>query len=108
MVALLSAPVGVHPLCRADDSVVTDLGEFRLHLGSTFALLADLEFQDLTGLLGAVSGRGALPPQEARGDAAPLCVLREKGRERAGIASIQRFGCCTKLIDHAPRSMPDP
>ena len=35
------------------------------------------------------------------GDTPPLRVFCEERGERAGISSIQRFGCRTKLIDHA-------
>jgi hypothetical protein len=103
--ALVASSIRFQPLGRADDLVGADLGELRLNLDPALAPLLDLERQDLTGLLGAVSGGRSLPPEMAVRDATPLVLLSDQRRERLGITPIQRFGCSAKLIDH-PSSMP--
>lgn len=60
--AFVAAPVRAEPVGRADDHVVADAGELRLHLDAAVAALPDLEGQDLTGLVGAASRRRVLPP----------------------------------------------
>ena len=81
------------------------VGELRLDLDPAAASLFDLEGQDLTGLVRAVSDGRLFPPQMAVRDAAPLCVLCEQCRERFRVALAKRFGCGAKLVDHRP-SMP--
>jgi hypothetical protein len=53
--ALVPSAVGGEPLRRADDLVVSDLPELRLHLKAVLAAFLDLELQDRTGLVGAAS-----------------------------------------------------
>ena len=101
MEALLSAAVGAKPLRRADDRVGADLLELRLYLDPTFTAFLNLEAQDLTGLVRAASRGCPLPPQVAVRDATPFRVLCKQRGERLRIALIERFGCRTKLIDHA-------
>ena len=74
--AFVAPAIGSKPLRRADD-LVADLGELRLHGDPSLAPLVDLKVQDLTGLIGTVSNRCALPPQMAVRDAAPLIVFRD-------------------------------
>ena len=105
LVALLAAAVGAEPLGGADDLVVADLGEFGLDGDAVLAAFADLEGQDLTGLVRAVSGRRALPPQVAVRDAAPLALLGDQGGEWFRVALVERCRCGAKLVDHA-RIMP--
>ena len=96
----LAATIGTEPLRRADDHVVADLAELRLHLDTAPGALADLEGQDLTGLVGAVSGGCALPPQMAVRDAAPRALVADAVSERPRVASVECFGRGAKLIDH--------
>lgn len=100
LVALVSSSFGIGPPGRADDLVIADLGELRLHLDPSRAPFLDLELQDLTGLVRAVSRGCVFPPQMAVGDAAPFCVSGEQERERCRIAAIESFGRSAKLIDH--------
>src|SRR5260370_36956562 len=74
----------------------------RLHLDPAAAALLDLEGQDLTGLVRAVSDGRLFPPQVAVRDAAPLRMLCEQCRERFGVALAERFGRGAKLVDHRP------
>jgi hypothetical protein len=62
LVALVTDSVGARPLRRADDLVVANIRERGLHLDSLLAALLDLELENLTGPVGAVSCRCALPP----------------------------------------------
>lgn len=82
--------------------MLVDLDELRLDLDPSLAPLPNLEPQDLTGLVGAVSDRRLLPPQEPVRDAAPLGFLGEQRREGLRVAAIERFGCRAQLIDHVP------
>jgi hypothetical protein len=102
LIALVSSPVGACPVCRADDRLVADLRELGLHFEPLPAPLLDLELEDLTGLARAVSGRGALPPEEPARDAAPLGIFSEEGGEGFRVASIERLGCRPKPVDHRP------
>ena len=60
--ALPASTVIAQPARGADDLVVADLREVGLDPDSPPAALPDLELQDLTGLVGAVSDRGLLHP----------------------------------------------
>ena len=95
------AAVGAEPLGGADDLVVADLGEFGLDGDAALAAFADLEGQDLTGLVRAVSGRRALPPQVPVRDTAPLAFLRDQSGEWLRVALVERCRCGAKLVDHA-------
>jgi hypothetical protein len=75
--AFVARSVGGEPMGRADD-LVSELGELGLDFDAPLAALGDLESQDLTGLVGAMSGRGALPPEVAVRDAAPLVLLGDQ------------------------------
>src|SRR5262249_43780443 len=86
----------------ADDLVVAHDGVFRVD-GDPSAALRHLELQDLTGLVGASSGRRVLPPEEAVRDAAPFRILSEERRERFRVATVERIGCGAKLVDHHPK-----
>src|SRR5581483_11772142 len=86
--ALPPCAVLPHPRRRADDPVVSDPRELRLDLERSASLLQP-EAQDLTGLVGAASGRGALPPQAAVGNAAPLAVVCDQGCERFRVAPVE-------------------
>lgn len=66
------------------------------------AALLDLELQDLTGFVRAMTGRSVLPPQVPVRDAAPLVLVSDQRSEGLGITLIERFGGCSKLIDHGP------
>jgi hypothetical protein len=99
--ALLARARLVHPSGGADDDVVAGSGELRLDVDSTVSSFADLEGQDLTGLVGAVSGRRAFPPKAAVWDAAPLALVRDELGERSGVASVERIRCCSELVDHS-------
>src|SRR5262249_23536938 len=101
LVALSPATAFVRPHGRADDRVLPDLREVGSNVDPPPAALSDLEFQDLTGLVGASSGRGSSPPEVALRDPSPLCVLREQCCERLRVSTIQRFGRRTKLLEHA-------
>ncbi len=57
------------------DHLVADSGELGPDVDSPVAAFADLEGQDLTGLVGAVSGRCAFPPEVAMRDAAPIALI---------------------------------
>jgi len=96
---LLTSPVLAGPVRGADDPVA-NLDEFRLDLGRASASFADLELENLTGLVRAASGRCALPPEVPVRDAAPLGVLREQRCERSRITVPERLGSRTKLVDH--------
>jgi len=96
--AFVATSVGGEPLGRADD-LVSELGELGLDFDAPLAL-GDLELQDLTGLVGAVSGRGALPPEVAVRDAAPLVLLSDQRGERFRISVVEGFGGCAETIDH--------
>ena len=61
LVALLAAAAGAEPVGGADDLVVADLGELGLDGDPALAAFADLEGQDLTGLVGVDSGGRPLP-----------------------------------------------
>jgi len=61
--ALVPSSIRSQPPGPADDPVVVDLGELGPDLDARFAVLLDLELQDLTGPVGAVTGGSALPPQ---------------------------------------------
>jgi hypothetical protein len=98
--ALLPPAALVHPLGRADDHVVANACEVGPDVESTVAALADLGGQDLTGLVWAVSGRCALPPQVAVRDAAPLALVCDQLRERSGVASVERIRRDSELVDH--------
>ena len=98
--ALLRSAVGCEPAGRADDDIVADLLELRLDGDPPVASLLDLESQDLTGLVGAASGWGALPPEMTVRHAAPLGVLCEERGERFGVAAIERLRSPSKLLEH--------
>lgn len=94
-----TAAASDEPLRRADD-LVADLRELGLHLDPLLASLLDLELENLTGLIGAVSGRCAFPPQMTVRDTAPLRILCEQRGKRLRVTAIECFGCRTKLVDH--------
>jgi hypothetical protein len=98
--ALPRLAVGCEPAGRSDDDVVADLLELRLDCDSPVASLFDLESQDLTGLVGAVSRWGALPPEMTVRHAAPLGVFCEERGERFGVAAIERLRSLSKLLEH--------
>jgi hypothetical protein len=75
--AFVAASVGGEPLGRADD-LVSELGELGLDFDTPFAALGDLELQDLTGLVGAVSGGRALPPEVTVRETAPFVLLGDQ------------------------------
>jgi hypothetical protein len=102
---LLASSIGSEPLGRADDLVGADLSEPGLNLDASLAALLDLELQDLTGLVGAASGRRLLPPEVAMRNAAPLVLVSDQRRERLWVTPVERFGCSSQLIDHRS-SMP--
>jgi hypothetical protein len=87
--------VGILQLRRADDLVVADAGKRQILDCPSVASV-----QDLTGLVWAASGGCVLPPEVALRWPAPLGFFREKGHERLGVATVQRVGCCPKLVDH--------
>jgi hypothetical protein len=95
---LPSAVLG-RPLGRTDD-LVADLRELGLNVDPLSAAFADLKFEDLTGLVGAVSGGRALPPEVTVGDSPPLGTFREQRRKGDWVALVKRLGCRTKLVDH--------
>ena len=99
LIPLDSGTTSLEPVGRADD-LLADLRELGLHLDAPLASLLDLKLENLTGLVRAVSGWRAFPPQMSVRDTAPLRVLREEGGERLGVAPIECFGCRAKLIDH--------
>src|SRR6266516_2006887 len=103
--AFLAAPVRAEPLRRADDHVIADPGELGLHLDSAVAARAGLGGQDLTGLVGAVSGGRAFPPQVTVRAASPLAFVCDQVGERAGVASVEGFRRGAELVDH-DRIMP--
>lgn len=103
--ALLPRAGLVHPQRGADDHVVADSGEFGLHVDSPGAAFVDLEGQDLTGLVGPVSGRRPLPPQMATGDAAPFALVGDQLGERSRVASVEGIRRRPELVDH-DRIMP--
>lgn len=62
--AFVATSVGSEPLGRADD-LVAHLRELRLNIDAALSAFCDLESQDLTGLVGPMSGGCALPPKAA-------------------------------------------
>lgn len=99
---LVLGSVRVTPGGRADQLVVADHRELGFDREAGPAVLGDLERQDLTGLVGAVSGGRVLPPQVTVRDAAPFGVVGEERGEGAGIAAVERVGRCAQLVDHEP------
>lgn len=97
---LLFSTVGCEPAGRPDDHVVADPFELRLDGDSSHARLLDLESQDLTGLVGAASRWGALPPEMTVGYAAPFRVFCEERGKRFGVAAIERLRSLSKLLEH--------
>ena len=98
LVALLPTPLGIEPLRRADDAVA-DLLELRLNLEPPPT--AELEPQDLAGLVRPVSGRRVLPPEVAVRDAPPLALVGDQRDERPRIPTAERLGGRTQVIDHS-------
>jgi len=103
--ALMASSIRSEPLGRADDLVVADPGELGLNLDPALAALLDLELQDLTGLVHAVTSGSVLPPEVPVRNATPLVLVSDQRSEGLGVTLIERFGCCSKLIDHGS-SMP--
>jgi len=97
--ALLTAAVGCEPAGRADD-LVADLGELRRNHDLPFAALAELELQDLPGLVRAVSRRSLLPPQMSPRDAAPLVPLGDQRDKGLWVTPTERLGSDAQLVDH--------
>ena len=97
--AFLATAIGSLPLGRADD-LVAELRELGLNHDPLPAALCDLGLQDLTGLLGTMSSRRALPPEVAVRDAAPLILVCDQRRERIGVTLVERFGGRAKTVDH--------
>lgn len=97
--AFVATSVGGEPLGRADD-LVAYLCELGLDFDASLAALGDLEHQDLTGLVGAVSGWGVLPPEVAVREAAPLVVVGDQRRERFRVSVVEGFGGCAEAVDH--------
>ena len=62
--------------------------------------MLDTGFENLTGLIGAVSRGSVLPPQEAARNASPVHVVVHQGNERRRIAIVERVRCFAKTIDH--------
>jgi len=104
--ALVPAAVGAKPLRRTDD-LVPDLREVGLDVEPPLASPLNLERQDRTGLVWAVSDRRPLPPQTATRHAPPLCRGCDQRRERLRITPIERLRSQAKPVDHAA-SMPGP
>src|SRR5258708_30484849 len=100
LVALLLLTVGAEPAGRAYDLVLAHQGEIRLDVEPRSASFLDLERQDLTGLLWASSGGGALPPEMTMREPAPLRTVSEQGSERLRVAVIESRRRRTKLINH--------
>jgi hypothetical protein len=98
--------VGTGPACRPDDLVVADLCEFRVKVARVPAALLDQGLEDLTGLVGAVSGGRVFPPQMPVRDTAPLRVLCKQRRERVRVTAAECFGCPTKLVNHLSPPFP--
>jgi hypothetical protein len=62
--------------------------------------MLDTGFENLTGLIGAVSRGCALPPEEAARNAPPVHVVVHQGHERRWVASVERVRCLAKAVDH--------
>ena len=90
---------------RADQLVVASPRKRRVELEAVGTSLPDPVRQDLTGLVGAASGRRVLPPQEAVRHAAPFRVFGEQGRERLGITFVESLDCLPKPVDHRSSTM---
>ena len=97
--AFVASSVGREPLGRGDD-LVAYLHELGLNFDAPLSAFCDLELQDLTGHVGAVSGRCVLPPEMAVRDAAPLVVVRDQRRERFRVTVVEGFGGCAETVDH--------
>src|SRR5581483_6040903 len=89
--ALPAAPVRAEPGRGGEDRVLVEPAEGRLDLDRAPATFVNLEAQDLTGLVGPVSGRRLVPPQSTARDAPPLAVSCDQRDERLGITAIERL-----------------
>ena len=99
LIPLDSRAIGNEPV-RGSDDLVADLRELWLHLDPSLAPLLDLKLENLTGLVGAVSGGCVFPPQMTARDTTPLRVLCEQRSKRFRVTAVECFGCRTKLVDH--------
>lgn len=102
LVALLAAAVSAEPVGGADDLLVADESKSRLGDDRALGPLADLESQDLTGLVRSVSGRCPFPPQMPMRHATPLAFVGDQRSEGFGVALVESFRCGVQLVDHAP------
>src|SRR5262249_10403198 len=100
LVPLVAAPA-VEPTGRADDHVVADACELGLCHDSAAAVFADLEGQDLTGLVGPASGRCVLPRQVAARDATPFALVCDELGEGLGVTPVEGVRRGTELVDHS-------
>jgi hypothetical protein len=82
---------------RARDDPVAVLGEVE-RLEAELRAAACLE--DLTGLVGPVSGRRPPPPQASARDAAPVHVVVEERDERLDVALVEGRSSRSQAIDH--------
>ena len=70
--------------------------------------MRDTGFENLTGLIRAVSRGCVLPPQEAARNAPPVHVVIHQGNERPWIASVERIRCFAKTVGHHIRMLSPP
>ncbi len=89
----------VQPARTRDDLVadLTELGSFEPD--ATVWLLFALELENLTGLVGAVSGGRSLRPEEAARHATPLEVFVQQRDERVGVAAVECGGGFLEALD---------
>ena len=85
---------GLSP-ARGGDDLVSVLGQIeRIEPESAAS-------ENLTGLVGSVSGRRVPPPQVAARDTAPVQVLVEQRDEGLDVALVERRSGRSQAIDHA-------
>jgi len=85
---------GLSP-ARGGDDLVSVLGQIeRIEPESAAS-------ENLTGLVGSVSGRRVPPPQVAARDTAPVQVLVEQRDEGLDVALVERRSGGSQAIDHA-------
>ena len=85
---------------RTRDDPVADLTEFGgFEPDTTVRLPFALELENLTGLIGAVSGGRSLPPEEAARHATPFEVFVQQRDERFGVAVVECGGGFLEALD---------